>query len=88
MLKMILSRALSLALMLGVAAAAHAKVNEVTYIRNGAYVGKIGTYTLNDTLYLDAAKAAKLMGGKIYWYPVSGKLMLQNKGNKVVFFMK
>ena len=88
MLKMILRRALSLTLILGIAAAAQAKVNEVTYIRNGAYVGKIGTYILNDALYLDAAKAAKLMGGKIYWYPVSGKLMLQNKGNKILFFMK
>jgi N-acetylmuramoyl-L-alanine amidase len=69
-------------------APAQAKVDEITYTKNGAYVGKIGTYSLNGTLYLDAAKSAKLMGGKIYWYPVSGKLMLQNKGNKIVFFMK
>ncbi len=69
-------------------APAQAKVDEVAYMKNGAYVGKVGTYTLNDTLYLDAAKSAKLMGGKIYWYPVSGKLLLQNKGNKIVFFMK
>jgi N-acetylmuramoyl-L-alanine amidase len=67
---------------------AAAKVDEVSYMKNGAYVGKIGTYTMNDTLYLDAARAAKLMGGKIYWYPVSGKLLLQNKGNKIMFFMK
>ncbi len=67
---------------------AAAKVDEVSYMKNGAYVGKIGTYMLSDTLYLDATKSAKLMGGKIYWYPVSGKLMLQNKGNKILFFMK
>jgi len=67
---------------------AAARVDEVTYMKNGGYVGKIGTYTLNDTLYLDATKAARLMGGKIYWYPVSGKLLLQNKGNKILFFMK
>jgi len=67
---------------------AQARVDEVVYMKNGAYTGKIGTYTLNDTLYLDANRAGKLMGGKIYWYPVSGKLLLQNKGNKIVFFMK
>jgi N-acetylmuramoyl-L-alanine amidase len=67
---------------------AAARVDEVSYIKNGVYTGKIGTYAFNDTLYLDAAKAAKLMGGKIYWYPVSGKLLLQNKGNKIVFFLK
>ena len=69
-------------------APAQARVDEVVYMKNGVYMGKIGTYTLNDTLYLDANRAGKLMGGKIYWYPVSGKLLLQNKGNKIVFFMK
>ena len=75
-------------LLAALCAPAQAKVDEVSYMKNGAYVGKIGTYTLNDALYLDATRAARLMGGKIYWYPVSGKLMLQNKGNKIVFFMK
>lgn len=67
---------------------AQARVDEVTYLKNGVYAGKIGTYTLNGTVYLDSAQAARLIGGKIYWYPVSGKLLLQIKGNKVVFFMK
>ncbi|MBI4803499.1 MAG: N-acetylmuramoyl-L-alanine amidase [Elusimicrobia bacterium] len=88
MMRKLLRRSLGLAIVLGLAAAAHAKVDEVTYMKNGAYIGKIGTYILNGNLYLNAAASAKLMGGKIYWYPVSGKLMLQNKGNKVVFFMK
>ncbi|MFA6433472.1 MAG: N-acetylmuramoyl-L-alanine amidase [Elusimicrobiales bacterium] len=69
-------------------APAQARMDEVSYMKNGAYVGKIGTYTMNGSLYLEAASSAKLMGGKIYWYPVSGKLMLQNKGNKILFFMK
>ncbi len=88
MMRRYLGSILTLALMLGLAAAAHAKVDQVTYMKNGAYVGKIGAYILNGALYIDAAASAKLMGGKIYWYPVSGKLMLQNKGNKVLFFMK
>lgn len=67
---------------------AQARVDEVTYLKNGVYSGKIGTYTLNGAIYLDSAQAARLIGGKIYWYPVSGKLLLQIKGNKVVFFMK
>ena len=69
-------------------APAQARVDEVTYLKNGVYTGKIGTYALSGTVYLDAAQAAKLIGGKIYWYPVSGKLLLQVKGKKVVFFMK
>jgi len=67
---------------------AQARVDEVTYLKNGVYSGKIGTYALSGAVYLDAAQAAKLIGGKIYWYPVSGKLLLQIKGKKVVFFMK
>jgi len=85
----LLKRALaSLLLVTIVCGSAAARVDEVTYMKNGAYVGKINTYRLGEALYLDATTSAKLMGGKIYWYPVSGKLMLQNKGNKMVFFMK
>ncbi|MBU2575214.1 MAG: N-acetylmuramoyl-L-alanine amidase [Elusimicrobia bacterium] len=84
----LLKSTLNLVFLFAFAAAAHAKVDEVTYMKNGAYVGRIGTYSLNGNLYIDAARSVRLMGGKIYWYPVSGKLMLQNKGNKAVFFMK
>lgn len=73
---------------LALCAPAQARVDEVTYLKNGVYSGKIGTYALSGALYLDAAQAAKLIGGKIYWYPVSGKLLLQIKGKKVVFLMK
>ncbi|MEK7722013.1 MAG: N-acetylmuramoyl-L-alanine amidase, partial [Elusimicrobiota bacterium] len=69
-------------------APAVALVDEVSYLKNGVYSGKIGTYALGGAVYLDAAQAARLIGGKIYWYPVSGKLLLQIKGKKVVFFMK
>ena len=69
-------------------APAQARVDEVTYMKNGSYAGKIGTYSLSGAPYLNASEAARLIGGKIYWYPVSGKLLLQIKGNKVVFFMK
>jgi N-acetylmuramoyl-L-alanine amidase len=80
---------LSVLLLLGaLCAPALARVDEITYQKNGVYSGKIGTYSLNGTAYLNASEAAKLIGGKIYWYPVSGKLMMQIKGNKVVFFMK
>jgi N-acetylmuramoyl-L-alanine amidase len=69
-------------------APAHARVDQVTYMKNGVYSGKIGTYALSGTTYLDAKQAAKLIGGKIYWYPVSGKLMLQIKGKTAVFFLR
>ena len=69
-------------------APAHARVDQVTYMKNGVYSGKIGTYALGGTPYLDAKQAARLIGGKIYWYPVSGKLMLQIKGKTAVFFLR
>jgi len=75
-------------LLAALCAPAQARVDQVTYNKNGVYAGKIGTYALSGAVYLDAGQAAKLIGGKIYWYPVSGKLMLQIRGKKVVFFMK
>jgi len=78
----------SLLLLSGFCAPAQARVDEISYAKNGVYAGKIGTYTLNGTSYLDASQSSRLMGGKIYWYPVSGKLMLQIKGGKVLFYLK
>ncbi len=66
-------------------ASAFAKIEKVSFIKNGAYVQKIGAYVLGDVLYLDAKEMAKIMKGKIYWYPVSGRLFFQVKGKKVVF---
>ncbi len=77
-----------LLLLAGLCGPATARVDQVTYQKNGVYSGKIGTYSLSGTTYLNASEAARLIGGKIYWYPVSGKLLMQIKGNKVVFFMK
>ena len=69
-------------------APAWARMDEVSYMKNGVYSGKIGTYSLGGKLYLDVSKASKLIGGKEYWYPVSGRLMLQIRGSKVVFSIK
>jgi len=74
--------------LLALCAPAQARVDQVTYMKNGAYAGKIGTYALAGASYLDSRQAAKLLGGKIYWAPVSGKLTLQMKGKTVVFYMK
>ncbi|MBI4655703.1 MAG: N-acetylmuramoyl-L-alanine amidase [Elusimicrobia bacterium] len=65
-----------------------AALDKVVYMRQDAYVGKIDSYVLQDAIYLDAAKTAKYLGGKIYWYPVSGKLLLQAKGKKAVVYIK
>ncbi|PKM98641.1 MAG: hypothetical protein CVU79_01935 [Elusimicrobia bacterium HGW-Elusimicrobia-3] len=75
-------------LLAALCAPVHARVDQVTYMKNGVYSGKIGTYALGGTPYLDAKQAARLIGGKIYWYPVSGKLMLQIKGKTAVFFLR
>ncbi len=80
---------LSLLLFLAsVCAPAQARVDQVAYMKNGVYSGKIGTYSLGGEPYLDAGQTAKLVGGKIYWYPVSGKLLMQIKGKRVLFSMK
>ncbi len=83
-----LKRLSLLLLLAALCAPAQARVDQVTYMKNGVYAGKIGTYALNGVPYLDAGQAAKMIGGKNYWYPVSGKLMLQLKGKKVVFYIK
>lgn len=69
-------------------APAQARVDQVTYMKNGVYAGKIGTYALNGVAYLDGSQAAKLIGGKVYWKPVSGTMTLQMKGKTVVFNIK
>jgi N-acetylmuramoyl-L-alanine amidase len=81
---------ISIALLVAAAmlAPARAKVAEISYLKNGVYSGKVATYSLSGAVYMNASQAAKAIGGKIYWYPVSGKLLLQIRGNKVVFFMK
>ncbi len=83
-----LKRLSMLLLLVALCAPAQARVDQISYMKNGVYSGKIGTYTLGGASYLDASEAAKLIGGKIYWYPVSGKLLLQIKGKRVVFFLK
>lgn len=83
-----LKRLSVLLLLAALCAPAQARVDQITYKKNDVYAGKIGTYSLNGVAYLDAAQAAKLIGGKIYWSPVSGKLTLQMKGKTVTFFMK
>lgn len=82
-----LKRMLPLFLAAALCVPAQARVDQITYMRNGVYAGKIGTYSLAGADYLDASQAAKLLGGKIYWYPVSGKLLLQVKGKRVVFYL-
>lgn len=87
MLKM-LKRLSILFLLAALCAPAQARVDQVTYMKNGVYSGKIGTYQLSGAAYLDSKQASKLLGGKIYWAPVSGKLTLQMKGKTAVFYMK
>lgn len=58
-------------------------VDEASFSRNGKYVGKVETYSYGGVVYFDAARLSRYLGGKIYWYPVSGKLVFQLKGKKV-----
>lgn len=81
-----LKRIIPLVLVAALCAPAQARVDQITYMKNGVYAGKIGTYSLGGSAYLNAGEAAKLLGGKIYWYPVSGKLLMQVKGKRVVFY--
>ncbi|MDT8285533.1 MAG: N-acetylmuramoyl-L-alanine amidase [Elusimicrobiales bacterium] len=58
-------------------------VDEASFSRNGKYVGKVETYSYGGGVYFDAARLSRYLGGKIYWYPVSGKLVFQLKGKRV-----
>lgn len=43
---------------------------------DGKYRGTIETYSRENKLYLNAQRAIKSLGGKLYWYPISGRLVL------------
>lgn len=58
-------------------------VDEASFSRNGKYVGKVETYSYGGAVYFDASRLSRYLGGKIYWYPVSGKLIFQLKGKRV-----
>ncbi len=77
-------RKILVSLVLAAAASpAAAAVNEASLVRNGKYVGKLETYSYGGTVYFDAARLSRYLGGKVYWYPVSGKMVFQLKGKKV-----
>lgn len=74
---------LTLILAAGAPSTAAAAVEEASFSRNGKYAGKLETYSYGGETYFDAARLSRYLGGKIYWYPVSGKLVFQLKGRRV-----
>ncbi len=74
---------LTLILAAGVPSTAAAAVEEASFSRNGKYAGKLETYSYGGETYFDASRLSRYLGGKIYWYPVSGKLVFQLKGRRV-----
>ncbi|MDQ7773658.1 MAG: hypothetical protein RDU13_09050, partial [Elusimicrobiales bacterium] len=72
-----------LALAAAAAVPARGAVDDASFSRNGKYVGKVQTYSYGGVVYFDAARLSRYLGGKIYWYPVSGSLVFQLKGKKV-----
>ncbi|KAF0126377.1 MAG: N-acetylmuramoyl-L-alanine amidase [Elusimicrobia bacterium] len=74
---------ISLVFAAAAAAPVSGAVDEASFSKNGKYVGKVETYSYGGAVYFDAARLTRYLGGKIYWYPVSGKMVFQLKGKKV-----
>ncbi len=62
---------------------AHAGISEVKFYKNDQYISKIKVYTFSDRLYYDSSEITKKLGGKTYWYSVSGKMLIQLKSHKI-----
>lgn len=60
-----------------------AGLKEFKLYKNNTYVSKIKAYKFNDRIYFDSSEIIRKMGGKTYWYPVSGKLLIQIKAHKI-----
>lgn len=67
----------------------HARgIDEAVLMVDGKYRGPLEAYPKDGKLYVNAQQAMDLLGGKTYWYPVSGRLLLQVKGSQAKFLLR
>lgn len=67
------------------AAGAPARAEEVRVVKESRYWGSVDAYRIGTTYYLAAKDAARVYDGRLYWYPVSGKVQISLRGKSVSF---
>ncbi|MFH1618565.1 MAG: N-acetylmuramoyl-L-alanine amidase [bacterium] len=64
-----------------------AGMEETALMVNGKYAGRVQSWESGGKTYLNAGRIMDLLGGKLYRYPVSGRLLLQLKGKQARFLV-
>ncbi|NLI09376.1 MAG: N-acetylmuramoyl-L-alanine amidase [Elusimicrobia bacterium] len=62
---------------------AYAGISEVKFYKNDQYKSKIKIYVFSEKRYYDSSEIVPKLGGKTYWYSVSGKMIIQLKSHKI-----
>lgn len=78
-----LKKAVFLAAILILPAFAAAGLSEIKFYKNDQYAAKIKVYNFSEKRYYDSSEITKRLGGKTYWYAVSGKMLIQLKSHKI-----
>ncbi len=65
--------------------AAASGLGDLILMRDGKYAGSIQIYTKEGKIYLDAKRTTALLGGGLYWYPVSGRILININGEQAKF---
>lgn len=58
---------------------------EISVVVSGKYYDPIPAYKVGPARYLSARQAAGLYGAQVYWYPVSGRLLMSLRGRRLQF---
>lgn len=69
------------------AAARPARAEDVQVIKGGEAAGSIEAYHVGRAFFLDATKAGELYGGRVYWYPVTGRVQMSVRGAQMRFLI-
>jgi len=81
----LLSVALGLAL--GAAGAAPARGEEIQVVVGGRYHEPLTGYQAGGRTFINAKQAGDLYGGQVYWYPLSGRIQLSFRGQRLQFLV-
>lgn len=58
---------------------------EISVVVGGNFYGAAQPYRIGSDLYLSAKEAGSIFGTQVYWYPVSGRVRLQSRGETMEF---
>ncbi|MBI3547757.1 MAG: N-acetylmuramoyl-L-alanine amidase [Elusimicrobia bacterium] len=60
---------------------------EVRVMVSGKFFGSIDAYKVLDRYYLNAKEAGSIYDGRVYWYPVTGKIQMSVRGKQAQFLV-